>query len=88
MNEQISQGPEEPFRDLAGGPASSGIEVLRYDKPTYVNPTAFEGQAHTARVTTSVTDVQDAEAAVWLSHNCLTAAKIRAGAAAATLRIR
>ncbi len=69
MNEQVSQGPEEPFRDIADGLASSGIEVLRYDKPTYVNPTAFEGQAHAPRVTPSVTDAQDAAAAaVWLSH--------------------
>ena len=70
MNEQVLQGPEEPFRDLAAGLASSGIEVLRYDKPTYVNPSAFEGQAHAARVTPAITDVQNAEAAaVWLSHN-------------------
>ncbi len=70
LNEQVSHGPEEPFRDLADGLASSGIVVLRYDKPTYANPSAFEGAAHVARVTPFVTDIQDAQAAaVWLSHN-------------------
>jgi dienelactone hydrolase len=31
-------GPNKPFRDLAGGLASAGIAVLRYDKRTKVDP--------------------------------------------------
>jgi dienelactone hydrolase len=32
-----TMGPNKPFRDLAGGLASRGIAVLRYDKRTYVH---------------------------------------------------
>lgn len=35
MNETI--GPNTPFRDLAGGLASNGIVVLRYDKRSYTH---------------------------------------------------
>ena len=31
-------GPNKPFRDLAGGLASAGIAVLRYDKRTHADP--------------------------------------------------
>ena len=31
-------GPNKPFRDLAGGLASQGIAVLRYDKRTHADP--------------------------------------------------
>ena len=63
MNERVDGGPEEPLRDLAHGLASSGIAVLRYDKPTFANPIAFEGPENVNRVTPQVTDVADAEAA-------------------------
>lgn len=64
MNEQVSGGPEEPFRDLAVGLASNGIAVLRYDKPTFTNPKAFEGASHMNRITPAYSDVADAEAAL------------------------
>lgn len=66
FNEQILGGPEEPFRDIADGLASAGIAVLRYDKPTYVNPPAFEGPHNVWRVTPKYTDLVDAQSAIRL----------------------
>jgi dienelactone hydrolase len=55
-------GPNAPLRDIAGGLASSGIAVLRYDKRTKVYGAAMA--ADPARVTVREETVDDAVAAV------------------------
>jgi dienelactone hydrolase len=55
-------GPNKPFRDLAGGLASQGIAVLRYDKRTKVDP--LRAAIPDITVKEEVTD--DAEAALAL----------------------
>ena len=57
-------GPNKPFRDLAGGLASRGIAVLRYDKRTLVH--AAEIAAMLDRLTLEEETVADALAAVRL----------------------
>lgn len=42
-----SLGPNKPFRDLAGGLASRGIAVLRYDKRNYVHGTKIKPEKFT-----------------------------------------
>ena len=42
-------GPNKPFKDLAGGLASRGIAVLRYDKRTKVHAGKLAGVAFTVR---------------------------------------
>lgn len=56
-------GPNKPFADLAGGLASSGIAVLRYDKRTKVYPQQMAADS-TITVRDEVTD--DAVAAIAL----------------------
>lgn len=62
MDETI--GPNKPFKDLAGGLASQGIAVLRYEKRTY------EHQARMTQLTPSITvheeTIEDAALAVSL----------------------
>ena len=55
-------GPNAPLKDLAGGLASRGIAVLRYDKRTKAH--AAEMQADAANVTVREETVDDAVAAV------------------------
>ena len=57
-------GPNKPFRDLAWGFASAGIAVLRYDKRTFVYPTAVNTQLDGITVRQETTD--DALAALAL----------------------
>ena len=62
-DETIVVGPNRPFRDLAGGLASRGIAVLRYDKRTKVYPEQFGPQK---RFTAHEETIEDAIAAVAL----------------------
>ena len=57
-------GPNKPFRDLAGGLASRGVAVLRYDKRTKVYAQQMAGSAD--RITTKEETVDDAVSAVRL----------------------
>jgi len=59
-----SIGPNKPFRDLAGGLASRGVAVLRYEKRTKVYAQQMAGSAD--RITTKEETVDDAVAAVRL----------------------
>lgn len=56
-------GPNRPFRDLAGGLASRGIAVLRYEKRTKAHPEAF---AKLAKATVMEETVDDAVLALRL----------------------
>lgn len=56
-------GPNRPFRDLAGGLASRGIAVLRYEKRTKAHPEAF---AKLPRTTVMEETVDDAVLAIRL----------------------
>ncbi len=56
-------GPNRPFRDLAGGLASRGIAVLRYEKRTKAHPEAF---ARLATATVREETVDDAVLAIRL----------------------
>jgi dienelactone hydrolase len=58
-----SLGPNRPFQDIAGGLASRGIAVLRYDKRTRVEPQTF---APTHAFTVHEEVIEDALAAVAL----------------------
>jgi dienelactone hydrolase len=42
-------GPNKPFRDLAGGLASRGIAVLRYDKRNYVHQSKIKVETFTVQ---------------------------------------
>ncbi|TMJ95166.1 MAG: alpha/beta fold hydrolase [Actinobacteria bacterium] len=57
-------GPNRPFRDLAGGLASRGIAVLRYDKRTKVYATRMKSELD--RLTLNEETVADAVEAVRL----------------------
>jgi dienelactone hydrolase len=57
-------GPNKPFRDLAGGLASRGVAVLRYDKRTKVYAERMAGSADT--ITTKEETIDDAVSAVRL----------------------
>ncbi len=57
-------GPNKPFRDLAGGLASRGVAVLRYDKRTKVYAQRMAGS--TDRITTKEETIDDAVSAVRL----------------------
>ena len=59
-----SIGPNKPFRDLAGGLASRGVAVLRYEKRTKVYAQQMAGSAD--RITTKEETIDDAVAAVGL----------------------
>ena len=59
-----SIGPNKPFRDLAGGLASRGVAVLRYEKRTKVYAPQMVGSA--GRITTKEETVDDAVEAVRL----------------------
>ncbi len=62
-NETI--GPNQPFRDLAGGLASRGIAVLRYDKRTLVHSAKFTPEL-VAKLTVKEETTDDALLAVQL----------------------
>lgn len=62
-NETI--GPNQPFRDLAGGLASRGIAVLRYDKRTLAHSLDFTPEL-VARLTVKEETTEDALLAVQL----------------------
>ncbi len=55
-------GPNKPLRDLAWGLASTGIAVLRYDKRTYVYPSAMQALVDT--ITVKEETIDDALAAI------------------------
>lgn len=59
-----SIGPNKPFRDLAGGLASRGVAVLRYEKRTKVYAQQMAGSAE--RITTKEETIDDAVSAVRL----------------------
>jgi len=59
-----SIGPNKPFRDLAGGLASQGVAVLRYEKRTKVHSQKMAGSAD--QVTTKEETIDDAVEAVRL----------------------
>lgn len=59
-----SIGPNKPFRDLAGGLASQGVAVLRYEKRTKVYAQEMAGSAD--RITTKEETIDDAVSAVRL----------------------
>src|SRR5450432_3593292 len=58
-----SIGPNKPFRDLAGGLASQGIAVLRYEKRTKAHAARFSAELK-ERVTVQEEVVDDALLAV------------------------
>lgn len=41
IDKDATLGPNKPFCDIAGGLASQGVAVLRYDKRTYAHPELF-----------------------------------------------
>ncbi|MGF3554449.1 MAG: alpha/beta hydrolase [Thermoplasmatota archaeon] len=50
-------GPNKPFKDIAGGLATKGIAVLRYDKRTYVYPNeTFSDKINTTPKTEVIDD--------------------------------
>ncbi len=69
-----SVGANKPFKDLAGGLASRGIAVLRYEKRTKQHPTKLAGLELTVREET----IDDAKLAVkWLgAHSAIDKTKI------------